>query len=52
MPAAVVRGSDGYLRVYYEKLGLKVESYSHWIRAGAQIPSAVQNQHLLQNARW
>ncbi len=45
MPAAVVRGPDGYLRVYYEKLGLKVESYSHWIRAGAHIPTAVQNQH-------
>src|SRR6266849_5132266 len=23
MPAAVVRGSDGYLRVFYDKLGLK-----------------------------
>jgi hypothetical protein len=31
MPAAVVRGSDGYLRVYYEKLGLKLESYDYWI---------------------
>jgi hypothetical protein len=45
MPAAVVRGSDGYLRVYYEKLGLKVESYSHWIRTGAHIPTAAQDQH-------
>jgi Protein of unknown function (DUF3300)/Chaperone of endosialidase len=45
MPAAVVRGPDGYLQVYYEKLGLKVESYSHWLRAGAHIPTAVQNQH-------
>jgi Protein of unknown function (DUF3300) len=45
MPAAVVRGSDGYLQVYYEKLGLKVESYSHWIKAGAKIPITVQNQH-------
>jgi Protein of unknown function (DUF3300) len=43
MPGAVVRGPDGYLSVYYEKLGLKVESYSHWIRAGAHIPTAVQN---------
>jgi hypothetical protein len=44
MPEAVVRGSDGYLRVYYEKLGLKVESYSHWIRAGARIPANVPDQ--------
>ena len=45
MPTAVVRGPDGFLRVYYEKLGLKIESYSHWIKAGAQIPTAVQKQH-------
>ena len=45
IPGAVVRGPDGYLSVYYEKLGLKVESYSHWIRAGAKIPAAVPNQH-------
>jgi hypothetical protein len=45
MPAAVVRGSDGYLRVYYEKLGLKLESYDHWIRSGARIPANVPNQH-------
>jgi hypothetical protein len=45
MPTAVVRGPDGYLRVYYEKLGLKIESYSHWIRAGAQIPTTVQHQY-------
>jgi Protein of unknown function (DUF3300)/Chaperone of endosialidase len=45
MPTAVVRGPDGYLRVYYEKLGLKIESYNRWIRAGARIPTTVQNQH-------
>jgi hypothetical protein len=45
MPAAAARGPDGYLSVYYEKLGLKVESYSHWIRTGAHIPTPVQNQH-------
>jgi hypothetical protein len=38
MPSAVVRGSDGYLRVYYEKLGLKLESYDYWIRSGAHVP--------------
>jgi hypothetical protein len=45
MPAAVVSGSDGYLRVYYEKLGLTFQSYSGWIRAGARIPAHVPNQH-------
>ena len=40
MPEAVVRGRDGYLRVYYDKLGLKFETYDHWVASGARIPSA------------
>ena len=39
MPDAVTRGSDGYLRVYYEKLGLKFRTYRDWLAGGAQIPS-------------
>ncbi|MCP1970720.1 DUF3300 domain-containing protein [Bradyrhizobium elkanii] len=39
MPAAVTRGADGYLRVYYAKLGLKFRSYNDWLAAGAKIPS-------------
>src|SRR5882762_8563212 len=39
MPEAVTRGSDGYLRVYYEKLGLKFRTYRDWLAGGAQIPS-------------
>ncbi|WP_342729019.1 DUF3300 domain-containing protein [Bradyrhizobium sp. B097] len=39
MPAAVTRGADGYLRVYYDKLGLKFRSYHDWLAAGAKIPS-------------
>jgi hypothetical protein len=27
MPSAVLRGSDGYLRVSYDKLGLKFQTY-------------------------
>jgi len=42
MPQAVARGRDGYLTVNYDKLGLKFESYDHWIRAGARIPAAVR----------
>jgi hypothetical protein len=38
MPEAVTRGSDGYLRVYYDKLGLKFRSYREWLAGGAQIP--------------
>jgi hypothetical protein len=38
VPDAVTRGGDGYLRVYYEKLGLKFRSYHDWLAGGAQIP--------------
>jgi hypothetical protein len=39
MPDAVTRGRDGYLRVYYDRLGLKFRSYSDWLAGGAQIPT-------------
>ena len=37
-PAAVVVGRDGYVRVDYDKLGLKFQSYDHWIASGGQLP--------------
>jgi hypothetical protein len=39
VPQAVERGPDGYLRVHYEKLGLKFESYRHWLESGARLPA-------------
>lgn len=38
VPEAVTRGRDGYLRVYYEKLGLKLRLNSYWLAGGAKIP--------------
>jgi hypothetical protein len=38
MPQAVERGRDGYLRVYYDMLGLRFQTYRHWIASGAQVP--------------
>jgi Protein of unknown function (DUF3300) len=38
VPEAVTRGRDGYLRVYYEQLGLKLRTYSNWLAGGARIP--------------
>jgi len=40
-PEAVTRGSDGYLRVHYDKLGLKFRTYSEWLAGGAKIPAEV-----------
>ena len=39
MPEAVLRGSDGYLRVFYDKLGLKFQSYEQWTASGAHVPA-------------
>lgn len=40
IPDAVVRGRDGYLRVHYDKVGVKFETYQQWLSTGTQIPSA------------
>ena len=40
VPEAVTRGRDGYLRVYYEQLGLRLRSYTDWLAGGARIPTA------------
>jgi len=42
MPAATARGRDGYMRVYYEKLGVKFQTYEQWIAAGAHVPAGVR----------
>jgi hypothetical protein len=39
MPEAVMRGRDGYLRVFYDRLGLKLQTYEQWIASGARIPT-------------
>lgn len=41
MPDAVTRGSDGYLRVYYDKLRLTFRTYRDWVAGGAKIPAEV-----------
>ena len=38
-------GRDGYLRVLYDKLGLKFQTYDQWLASGARIPSAAPQQH-------
>jgi hypothetical protein len=39
MPTAVLRGTDGYLRVVYDKLGLKFQTYDQWAASGAHVPA-------------
>jgi uncharacterized membrane protein YgcG len=41
-PAAVTRGRDGYLRVFYEQLGLTLQTYQEWLAAGARMPRVIQ----------
>jgi hypothetical protein len=39
MPEAVTRGRDGYLRVYYDRVGVPFETYEQWLKDGAVIPT-------------
>jgi hypothetical protein len=34
MPQAVTRDAQGYLRVYYDKLGLRFQTYDDWATSG------------------
>jgi hypothetical protein len=45
MPQAVARDRDGYLRVFYDKLGVTFQTYDHWVAAGARIPDGPQAHH-------
>ncbi len=38
-PDAVTRGRDGYLRVFYDKLGVTFQTYDQWIASGARVPA-------------
>jgi len=40
MPEAVFRAGDGYLRVEYDKIGVKFQSFDQWELSGARIPGA------------
>jgi hypothetical protein len=44
-PGAVVRDRDGYLQVFYERLGLKFQTYEEWIAAGGRIPFTARARH-------
>ena len=39
MPQAVARGRDGYLRVFYDRIGVTFETYDRWIASGAHVPA-------------
>ena len=44
-PDDVVRDQSGYLRVQYEKLGLRLQTYDQWVAAGGVIPVTAQGRH-------
>jgi hypothetical protein len=44
-PDAVTRGADGYLRVDYDKLGLKFETYDAWLASGGRMPVVAHRAH-------
>ena len=45
MPKAVVRDRDGSLRVFYDRLGIRFQTYEEWIASGARVPAGVPVSH-------
>jgi len=43
-PDAVFRDRDGYLRVYYERLGIDLQSYDDWAKSGGRLPKTLERQ--------
>jgi len=37
LPGAVARGSDGYLRVNYDRVGVRFQTWDEWTRSGGQV---------------
>jgi Protein of unknown function (DUF3300)/Chaperone of endosialidase len=45
MPLAVTRDRDGYLRVFYDKLGVRFQTYDEWMASGGRIPLTTHVSH-------
>jgi hypothetical protein len=45
MPKAVVRDRDGSLRVFYDWLGIKFQTYEEWVTSGARLPTVAPALH-------
>jgi hypothetical protein len=44
-PDAVIRDRDGYLRVFYDKLGVPFETYDRWLASGAKMPALNETRY-------
>jgi hypothetical protein len=38
-PEVVTRGPDGYLRVRYDRIGVRFQTYDQWLSSGARVPA-------------
>jgi len=45
LPEAVERGKDGYLLVDYDRLGIRMETWDHWVASGQRIPVTASRRH-------
>jgi hypothetical protein len=39
-PDAVSRDAEGILRVNYDRLGVRFQTYDHWLHSGARVPAS------------
>ena len=45
IPDAVTRDKDGYLLVYYDRLGLRMQTWEQWLASGGKIPAGAATLH-------
>jgi len=45
MPQAVSTGRDGYLRVDYDRLGFRMETWNAWVASGQKVPAITSQRH-------
>ncbi|MGO4736847.1 DUF3300 domain-containing protein [Bosea sp. 2KB_26] len=49
-PEAVTRGADGFLRVYYERIGVPFQTYDQWLASGSHVPTGTIRHECLATA--
>ena len=45
MPEAVARDHDGYFVVDYDRLDLRMQTWTQWVAAGRKLPTAAPARH-------
>jgi hypothetical protein len=50
-PDTVSRDADGILRVHYDRLGVRFQTYDQWLKSGARLPDSSEASDDLHRMR-